>query len=202
MPTADAGGPGSVPAPQTQVGLRITAVALSAGGLAGAWAATWIGWSNLPHSGGCAMAGFAAVLWLGIGVIYMTIVGAISVVAAVGHILIWTRNGAAGGGLILGTNLAVLVVFGLAAPINPGEYAWAAVIVTFGAMAIVSTALLAWLLVPRSSMVRDRVIAIGLLFALLCFPFGVYAASGLGKDAMAAAAVPPASVPLVATARC
>jgi len=142
-----------------------------------------------PLTGGCAMAGVAAIL---MGLIVLVVLGYFGLIAGLaipGLILCW-RQSKWGPRLLIPANLLSMAFF-YWSPVRPGQVAWASVLVLLAIAPAVATVLLFWALVTRGP--GPVGIADALVLGLMALPLASGYAYGVGADV--SAALTPAAAP-------
>jgi hypothetical protein len=144
--------------------------------------------ANPPH--GCA-AGVGLAAMVGMMAIVLVGLSLVGVLAVVGTIFLFLRS-RWGPLLMLPANLLTMGFFGWWTPVNPGQLAWAAIVVLLTAPPALAVALLVVQLLSRDSL-RERLIEVVLLGAL-AIPLGWLYVAGMAYDVSAGLQQPPAPV--------
>jgi hypothetical protein len=147
--------------------------------------------SRGPLTGGCAMAGVAAILMLFAFLVVLGYLLLIGGLATGGLILFWRRSGW-GPRLLIPANLLAMAFF-ILAPVGPGYVAWAVVLVLLAAAPTAAVVVLFWALLSRGS--ETTRIADLVVLGAIALPLAWACISGLSADVSASMTPPP---PLVA----
>ena len=143
-----------------------------------------------PLSGGCAMAGVAAILMGLIVLVALGFFGLIAGLASLGLIL-WWRRSKWGPRLLIPANLLSMAFF-YWSPVSPGQVAWASVLVLLGIAPAAATVLLFWALVSRGP--GPGRVADVLVLGLIALPLALGYAYVIRADVSAALTPPPPPV--------
>jgi hypothetical protein len=131
-----------------------------------------------PLTGGCAMAGVAALLMLGA---FLLVAGYLVLIAGLvmpGLILFWRRS-RWGPRLLIPANLLAMAFF-ILPPVGPGYLAWAVVLVLLAAAPTAAVVLLFWALLSRGS--ESARIADLVVLGALALPLTWACIQGLSVD--------------------
>jgi hypothetical protein len=148
-----------------------------------------------PLTGGCAMAGAAAILMMIALLAVLGYGGLAGVLALTGLIFFWRRS-RWGPRLLIPANLLSMAFF-YWSPVDPGQLTWATVLVLFSAAPAIAVVLSVWALLSPASL-GIRVGELGVLGTIAFVLLSAYV-YGINADITAGMAPPPQ---LVARAGC